>query len=1041
MRDRFLKSSQTLFLVVLLFTVSIRGIAVAASSLPQQTPKSADSDRQAATLQPNSAVRRELTGGEEHFYQVRMEPGQYARVIVEQRGIDVEVWVRGTDGKTFVRFDSQYGTEGEEVAEMVADTAAARQLSVRSPSRTAASGQYEIRIAEMRAAGKNDLALHEIQQLVATADTDFLSGKYDQALQRRERAVAIGETVFGKDDPLVAGLLDQLGDYYDDKQDFNRAIALRERAVRIYERTLGEGHLLTVDLNATLAWLYAQTNEVAKAERLAQRTLEIGQKALEHENQKVAKALLDLAAVTRDPKKAEALFLRALMIAEKTVAPGDPMLGITLDGLGGFYSEAGDYQQAEQFLQRSLSIKEQYLGPQNIGLAVTLHNLGRLARVKKDYPAAEAYYEKAIAIIEKAFGPENPRLAVTLNNLANIYRVKGEYTKSLKAHLQVLRISESTLGPYHPLTLQSLGNIAKTYAAQGNVGEAIKFQSRVDAVIERNIEMNVAIGSERQKLSYLKSIAERTDRTVSLNASLATDDPTASALAALVLLQRKGRVLDAMSEGFLSLRQRSTPAEGALLTQFNETAAELARLVLNGPQSLSIEEHRARVHELEERKERLEDEISRVSAEFRAQSQPVTFAAVQSAIPPNASLIEFAIYRPFDPKAESNDEAYGESRYIAYVLRNKGEVRWRDLGNASSIDERIGSLRKALRDPLRRDVRALARVVDSTVMQPVRELIGEASQVLISPDGVLNLIPFEALVDENGQYLIQRYSITYLTSGRDLLRLQVPRAAAATSVVIADPSYGQPELSQTRDANKIGLTDRPSDRTNGTKSSDLASVFFAPLTGTAHEARAIRSFFPDAHTLLGREATESSLKQASAPRVLHIATHGFFLTDGPRSGGVQATRAISATAKVENPLLRAGLALAGANMRSDSGDDGILTALEASGLNLWGTRLVVLSACDTGVGEVKNGEGVYGLRRAFVLAGTETLVMSFWPVSDYVTRELMTAYYRGLKQGGGRGEALRQVKLRMLKSSGRQHPFYWAGFIQSGEWANLDGKR
>jgi CHAT domain-containing protein len=110
-------------------------------------------------------------------------------------------------------------------------------------------------------------------------------------------------------------------------------------------------------------------------------------------------------------------------------------------------------------------------------------------------------------------------------------------------------------------------------------------------------------------------------------------------------------------------------------------------------------------------------------------------------------------------------------------------------------------------------------------------------------------------------------------------------------------------------------------------------------------------------------------------------------------------------------------------------------------LNLWGTKLVTLSACETGVGKVQGGEGVYGLRRAFFLAGTETLVMSLWEVSDRVTRDMMTSYYAGLHRGLGRGEALRQAELEMLKRKDRQHPFYWASFIQAGEWANLDGKR
>ena len=159
-----------------------------------------------------------------------------------------------------------------------------------------------------------------------------------------------------------------------------------------------------------------------------------------------------------------------------------------------------------------------------------------------------------------------------------------------------------------------------------------------------------------------------------------------------------------------------------------------------------------------------------------------------------------------------------------------------------------------------------------------------------------------------------------------------------------------------------------------------------------------------------------------APRMLHIATHGFFLHDD----------------RIANPLLRSGLALSGANLNAGTNENGVLTALEASNLNLWGTRLVTLSACDTGVGEVRNGEGVYGLRRAFFLAGAETLVMSLWPISDYVTREMMTAYYSGLKTGLGRGDALRQAQLAMLKRKHREHPFYWASFIQAGDWTPLD---
>src|SRR5262249_12971440 len=158
---------------------------------------------------------------------------------------------------------------------------------------------------------------------------------------------------------------------------------------------------------------------------------------------------------------------------------------------------------------------------------------------------------------------------------------------------------------------------------------------------------------------------------------------------------------------------------------------------------------------------------------------------------------------------------------------------------------------------------------------------------------------------------------------------------------------------------------------------------------------------------------QAAMERLNAPRILHIATHGFFLQDASRQANAKAGG--GANDDPENPLLRSGLALSGANLVKDGRSDGILTALQASNLNLWGTKLVTLSACDTAVGEVKTGEGVYGLRRSFFLAGAETLVMSLWPVSDYVTREMMTEYYTGLKKGLGRGEALRQAELAMLR--------------------------
>ena len=410
------------------------------------------------------------------------------------------------------------------------------------------------------------------------------------------------------------------------------------------------------------------------------------------------------------------------------------------------------------------------------------------------------------------------------------------------------------------------------------------------------------------------------------------------------------------------------------------------------------------IDRLTDEREHLEIEMQRRSAGYLSPSAPVTLAAVQDAIPLSAALIEFAVYRPFDPRASvESEKQFGPSRYVVYVLRHSGGAGWKDLGPAEAIDRAVERMRTALADPARSDVTRRARELHQLVLAPLEPMLADTTHLLISPDGPLHLVPFEALRTAAGRYVIEDHLVTYLTTGRDLLRVSAARPAPGASAIFADPAFG--------------------------RSRPQPAASFARLAGTAGEAQRILTALPDARIRLGAAASEQELKGLHAPRVLHIATHGFFQPSNARQ------------APAENPLLRSGLALAGANAGESRGEDGILTALEAANLDLWGTRLVTLSACDTGIGVVRNGEGVYGLRRAFFLAGAETLVMSLWPVSDLVTRDMMTGYYSGLKDGLGRGAALRRAQLRLMRQPGRRHPFYWASFIQAGEWANLAGQR
>ncbi len=374
-------------------------------------------------------------------------------------------------------------------------------------------------------------------------------------------------------------------------------------------------------------------------------------------------------------------------------------------------------------------------------------------------------------------------------------------------------------------------------------------------------------------------------------------------------------------------------------------------------------------------------------------------------------------------------------------MRKRGAPQWIDLGERKKIDDAVDKLRTALRDRKRRDVKLLARNVDRLVMQPLRPWLGTTRRIYLAPDGRLNLLPFAALVDARGQYLIQNYTFSYLSSGRDLLRRPRTASGKQTALVIANPDFG--EKADGKAATERILRYRPGKPGAQNNGALLSEAYFPPLPGTDGEAQALKALLPEATVLSGAQATKIALKRFAAPTILHIATHGFFLDDPASEGrGAGGTREDDAV-PIVNPLLRSGLALSGANqLRTNAEDDGILTALEATWLDLAGTKLVVLSACNTGVGEVTTGEGIYGLRRALVLAGSETQVLSLWPVSDLGTRDLMVEYYRRLQQGEGRTDGLRQAQLKLLqrgmvRGHDFSHPYYWASFIQSGQSGSL----
>ncbi|MCD7442259.1 CHAT domain-containing protein [Streptomyces lincolnensis] len=423
----------------------------------------------------------------------------------------------------------------------------------------------------------------------------------------------------------------------------------------------------------------------------------------------------------------------------------------------------------------------------------------------------------------------------------------------------------------------------------------------------------------------------------------------------------------------------------------------------------------------------------------------VTLEAVRSRLPEESALVEFLRVPTLDASAvlAEGGSRWGSDRYYAFVVTPDpdSDVRLIDLGAADSVDTNLALLKRGItRDGRARDIDLVktapddcARAADSAAHELRRTLldplgIADRARLFMAPDAQLYTLPFEILPLDDGRLVIDAHEIAYLTTGRDLI--PVPRATTpeppGPPVVIADPDY---------DLALDTITDpaAPEEAQDARRAADL---HFARLPGTHTEGRHIADLL-GVTAWLGADAVEGPLKQQRSPVVLHIASHGYFLDDDQPTESDPPQTDRRAFSTFPAPLLNSGLALAGANTwlrrghLPDRAEDGLLTAADLATMDLSGTELVVLSACDTGRGLVSVGQGVYGLRRSVGVAGARTLVMSLWQVPDRETQELMEDFYGRLTRGEPRGSAFRAARLAMRAR--KPDPYYWGAFICQGD--------
>lgn len=916
----------------------------------------------------------------------------------------------------------------------------------------------------------------------------FTQGRYEEALPLAQEALSLEERTLGTEHLVVANGLDILAVLYHELGEYAQAEPLYKRSLAIKEKALGPEHLdvaLTLD---QLASIYYDLRDYSKLEPLYKRSLVIKEKTLGAEHPDVIYILIKLAYYyleLGDYTQAEPLFKRLLDICEKSWKPEHPdilkatyldTLMLSLNGLAIIYMKVEDYAKAELLLKRSVATAEKNFSQEDIKLAVVLRILADLYTYIGNYDQAEQLFEKSLAIFEKTMGKEHQFVANVKSDMGLLYTWRRDYEKSERFLKQSLAILEKTMASDHPGLAMVLDNLAQLKVILADYKNAKYYGDRALAIQEKSIERVFAFTSERQKSAYLKTLKLKSDAAYTLVSQYLAQDSEFRRTTMNLLLARKGIVLEAMTRQqeialfsndpqLLELYQKLTLLRGKIATATNPLRASLGKE--------DSKAYRDKLKKWEEEKENLEAELARKSQPFAAQkkTRKADTVLVAGLLPKDAVLIEMVCSDMYNFFAQGKKNQWLPAHYLVFILYPDNTTPTLiDLGKAEVIDQAVREFRQALQGALA-DINKLGetkaeallqtkgQVLYKLVFTPIEINLQGKKRLLISPDGELNLIPFEVLFQPSGRYLVEDYEISYLSSGRDLVRYTQPYTQGKGFEIYADPNFDLGEEGYKKQAALIQAGKTPVAVVRHTTLRP-----FLRLPETAKEAQEIYKITkahlkksPSLH--LQDEALEELLKRVQAPAILHLATHGFFLEDAKSEKltesivinsmftGFAEESSHGLTVKLENPLLRSGLALAGANwgikretITTPDLEDGLLTAEDVCGINLQGTELVVLSACETGLGEVKRGEGVFGLRRAFVLAGARTLVMSLWKVPDKETQELMGDYYQRLLKGEGKASALRNAQLAMIKTrrqadeaDGGAHPFFWGAFVTVGE--------
>ena len=869
------------------------------------------------------------------------------------------------------------------------------------------------------------------------------SAEYDEALSVLDTIEVAARSQWVNVPGNLYSLVSKKGDLLQRLGQFNAAEQAFIEALEGMQRVVGESHPIVIAFTNNLGNLYETMGLYDQAEPLMKQALSLTETVRGQEDPETARQGNNLALLYESQgsfREAEPLYQKSITILSRLFGDDHSETVSTKNNLAFLYFLMNDFDKSEATFVDVLERRTRKLGESHPLRLKALNNLGRVQLKQGAIAEGEQTLLLALTLRTDKLGDNHPDVIRSLIDLGGAYLLMGRLSEAQSILTDALAKAEAVLGEQHPYTFEALNGLSDTLVAAGEFTAAIELKRagflRRSAFLDRMLWVtgeNAREGYMRlhrpELMSYLALLAK-------------VGGPENARLALEASMHRKGLLLKITSEIQQIGRMTQNPELSSLANDLRVSRESLAKLTLSGPTAETAGRHPEALYELEQKVNELQGRLGRASAQYRTSIAKISVAALEAEILEGRALVDFQSYR-----TETGPH------YLAAVVSRQGDELDYSLVNyedAEEADALITEYRETIQDPAAEefDFIEVGQIAYEAIWEPIASVTEGIDYIYLVPDGLLNILPFAALVDYDEAYLVDTIDFHFLTSGRDLLPSFLS-LSEGPYMIVAGPDYDADGVADPDQIKQVAASRAAqSDALRGA-GSGLRGLNFLPLPGAQKEGEIIVEQVDaqneDKAVFSQKAAQEQVISEIEEiPEILHIATHGFFLKADEnlkkRLLKLQRGADLQVPPPGDNPLLRAGLAFAGINKNAkflgdiDTRNDGVLTALEVLDLKLSGTKLVVLSACETGLGEIHEGEGVYGLRRAFQEAGVSEVVNSLWEVSDAGTQALMTSFYQRILTGMPARQALRESQLELKESPLWGEPYIWSAFMMVGSY-------